>query len=814
MKKLLLGLSSGLSILLPTAVLSFNHYSANNSQKNINLKSNSEEHDNTKYTIEIDGKQLIFNSKSEIQDYLTNKIKINRFVGKKEYSNFDWQINMDSNLLNEVDYSKIKPLYKDANGNSVTSQKLAIDSYLPDYAFVEKYFDHAGREFDNPEDAKNSISNNIDKDIVENLFYELEDKQGIKRYYNPLVSSDIKKFIRDFTNDKLKISEEKQEVEAYEINYLKNKIPKSYILYSTLNDGKFFSELFTRMFTNFVSDNDIKNNFFVKINFINAFSLNNKVFARPYFKYWSSSEDYINNRKTYKWQTSNDGKELYKYVDYNWFNKYFSNAALNLNFPSRNKYWLVNNWIKQKFKGQFTNEEYYGPGWLTKVKERRNVYYFSKRAHIKYREFLLSLKSSQKFLDFDNLEMKTDTFIVDNENKTYNGVNLQENLGLDKTIAILDFAECNSFGLQISSYFDKERMLEKIKYKKNNLDFFQFMKDAINTFNLNINTKNSIINSLSLIKNNNKIIWNFLINKFKEIINKFQNNIFSEAKNIKVNLELTRNSVRNSHFKKESSNLTANLLSISKNIIDKIAENKKNIILLNKQPIIFNNNKQKHNVSNYKNSVFNDFLVTINLGEYVEKEQFLSLLQKQKNKFSKYKYFDKSSNYFYLNNIGPKTFLNFIQQEKINNENYIRLNNSYNEEKTFRSEQDRLKYIDLLKSYGLRPESRYVISGLQEKLQAHGIELPLNEINFNDKKTIKENYRAILQKLILPSTEKIYYLENGKYYILNSNFFNLWNIELDNKKYYFEDSDKIAAFIESYINKKAKPYNLGDKNEN
>jgi len=66
----------------------------------------------TKYVIRIDGKEMIFNSKDEIVKYLVNKININHFIGKKEYKNYDGEIDMNSNKLNLVDFPNLKKLIK------------------------------------------------------------------------------------------------------------------------------------------------------------------------------------------------------------------------------------------------------------------------------------------------------------------------------------------------------------------------------------------------------------------------------------------------------------------------------------------------------------------------------------------------------------------------------------------------------------------------------------------------------------------------------------------------------------------------------
>ena len=106
---------------LPIALIS-----TKTSNLKINDKTNSNKNENklidkqknitdvkTKYVIRIDGKEMIFNSKDEIVKYLVNKININHFIGKKEYKNYDGEIDMNSNKLNLVDFSKFKIYHND-----------------------------------------------------------------------------------------------------------------------------------------------------------------------------------------------------------------------------------------------------------------------------------------------------------------------------------------------------------------------------------------------------------------------------------------------------------------------------------------------------------------------------------------------------------------------------------------------------------------------------------------------------------------------------------------------------------------------------
>ncbi|MDD7897586.1 hypothetical protein PUW95_02510 [Metamycoplasma hyosynoviae] len=182
---------------------------------------------------------------------------------------------------------------------------------------------------------------------------------------------------------------------------------------------------------------------------------------------------------------------------------------------------------------------------------------------------------------------------------------------------------------------------------------------------------------------------------------------------------------------------------------------------------------------------------------------------KEQNDFSlkrKIGYIDDYLNYFNLKGLQTFKFKNFIQYRETKNNSLIyQLNNSYSPLTTFKDDAEIIDYLRKIKIDGIKPLARYIIVGLESTLSSNGIKMLLNELGFNDPSTITNNYRAILQKLILPSTEKMFYINNGHKYLMNLKYFNLWNIELNNEKYYFENSRDITKFIIKYVNLNAKP---------
>ncbi|MDD1378652.1 hypothetical protein PT310_03370 [Metamycoplasma hyosynoviae] len=182
---------------------------------------------------------------------------------------------------------------------------------------------------------------------------------------------------------------------------------------------------------------------------------------------------------------------------------------------------------------------------------------------------------------------------------------------------------------------------------------------------------------------------------------------------------------------------------------------------------------------------------------------------KDQNAFSlrrKIGHIDDYSNYFNLEGLQTFKFKNFIQHKETKNNSLVyQLNNPYSSLTTFKDDAEIADYLRKIKIDGIKPIARYIIVGLESTLSSHGIKMLFNELGFNDPSTITNNYRAILQKLILPSTEKIFYVNNGHKYLMDLKYFNLWNIELNNEKYYFENSRDVTKFIIKYVNLNAKP---------
>ncbi|MDC8937836.1 hypothetical protein PR241_01135, partial [Metamycoplasma hyosynoviae] len=238
----------------------------------------------------------------------------------------------------------------------------------------------------------------------------------------------------------------------------------------------------------------------------------------------------------------------------------------------------------------------------------------------------------------------------------------------------------------------------------------------------------------------------------------------------------------------------------------------KEITYYNDKPIFYNNDDKNKfiNLSN-KTRNNNDYFDCINLNEKINKTEIMNVQDtiKEQNDFSlkrKIGHVDDYSNYFNLEGLQTFKFKNFIQYKETKDNSLVyQLNNSYSSLTTFKDDAEIADYLRKIKIDGIKPIARYIIVGLESTLSSHGIKMLFNELGFNDPSTITNNYRAILQKLILPSTEKIFYVNNGHKYLMDLKYFNLWNIELNKEKYYFSNSRDVTKFIIKYVNLNAKP---------
>ncbi|WP_235193139.1 hypothetical protein, partial [Metamycoplasma hyosynoviae] len=520
-------------------------------------------------------------------------------------------------------------------------------------------------------------------------------------------------------------------------------------------------------------------------------------YGKAYFESFSSNNDN-------EWIVNNDKTELYKHVDEEWLKKYYYDLEVLKNSEIANKF--VNNNFKREYSKRI--EEVENPNYGKGGGRHRGPHAGPKPSESKYIkhtywDHLAKLKGS--FLDFKNLTLIAKQFKPDNYYITV----------LDK-----DKWTYNNFGVEINVEFDKENFKNKMNNLKNKFDespeklkmFQSLLINAIRKLNINQENKDEAEKYFE-----NQIIdattWNMLYDVFKNEINKFielgLNNNDKNYMGLKFDdlTTLYKFKLDNSWNNLENDLKLMNIF----NILIVGLEDIQKITYYNNKPTFYKNSQNKFiNLSN-KIKINNNYFDCITPNEKINKIEIMNVQNtiKEQNDFSlirKIGYIDDYLNYFNLEGLQTFKFKNFIQYRETKNNSLIyQLNNSYSQLTTFKDDAEIADYLRKIKIDGIKPIARYIIVGLESTLSSHGIKMLFNELGFNDPSTITNNYRAILQKLILPSTEKIFYVNNGHKYLIDLKYFNLWNIELNNEKYYFANSRDVTKFIIKYVNLNAKP---------
>ena len=779
-KKLLLGTLTLLPILpvvlLSTSAINNKKIENNNTNKNSMIKNQTvRQNSKLKYVITIDNQEMTFDSKEEIYKYLVNRVQVNGYLGKKEYKNYDGQIDMDPNKLNLVDFSKMKKAYKDIHGNYSDDLDSVIRSYLPEFAIVKRYYDHRNQPFKDPEAAKNSIIQNSADDIVDNLFYKLNyhyNGQTIEKHYNPYNKYDIEELMQDIYDRKV-LGTETKTFQALKLN---DEDGNERLLSYKGQIENFFTTLFNNAIKDFTNQ-AAKKRYKVTLKLPRMDNMNYPNYGKAYFKNFASDS-------SNEWQYNGTQTEIYKYVDEEWIKKYFEELeVLKKNdkaneFVSKN----FNRYYSKRLTKKIKNPNYKPNG------NGHQREYFTRAYYNHYAD----LKGD--FLDFKYLNLAAENYhdeyqiitILNHDRWTYNNFGMEINVEFNKNdfenkINSLknEFMEkSNSFNKFQNLLINAIEKINKTKYRNyfNNLDngnsllkmLYEVFKQQLNDFTIN-NTNNKQSNYVGLKFNDSKIYYQ----------DKNDNNWTNSL----INLNLWK---------------SFNGLSVNINTI--------NITYYKTLPIFYKNENYNFiNLTNKdkKSNEYFDFIKPNEIIELINNEKFTES-QKQLAKERKLNYIDNYSNYFYLENLETFKYKNFIQYKESSNGSY-QLNNSYSPLKTFKNDTEVNAYLKRIKEDGILPETRYTIVGLESTLDSNGVKMLLDELGFNDPSTITNNYRMILQKLILPSTEKIFYLNNGHKYLLDLKYFNLWNVKINNEKYHFESSQAITKFIINYVNLNAKP---------
>ncbi|ACF07361.1 Uncharacterised protein [Metamycoplasma arthritidis] len=745
-----------------------------------------------KYAITIDNKEMTFDSKEDIYKYLLNKVQVNGYIGKKEYKNYDGQIDMDPNKLNLVDYSKMKKAYRDIHGNYSDDLDSVIRSYLPEFAIVKRYYDHRNQPYKEMEDAKNSIIKNSTDDIVDNLFYKLNyssNGQIIEKHYNPYNEYDIKELMQDI-HDRKVLSNSTKTIEALKLEA--DDGSERFLTYKGFTDN-FFSTLFTNAIKEF-TDQAVKNRYKVTLKLPRMDNMNYPDYGKAYFNSFSS-EGYN------EWQYANsDRTEIYKYVDEDWIKTHFKalellkNGQLAKEFVDKN----FNRYYSEKLWKKVKNPRYNLKGPRGSSFKYTTVSYWNHYADLK-----------GKFLDFKSLNL-----VAKNNEKNTEYI----------TVLNHDRWTYNNFGLEVNVELDKDNFETKMNNLKNEFKeesdrFAKFEKLLTNIIKKLVGIRTDEIHFPWKRKKyffdyeNKHDLLKMLWNVYEENLNNFIHSAAQDENKIYAGLRFDESKTYYRRKKEDplSSWESLDLIKVFSCLEIKI-EKEKVFYRGTIQPIFYKNKAHEFvNLTNKKISS-NEYLDFINPNEIQQMENNSEFIKSQKE-FAiqrKINYIDNYSNYFDIKNLTKFKYKNFIQYKESLNGSY-QLNNSYSPLKTFKDDTEVNEYLKRIKEDGILPETRYTIVGLESTLDSHGIKMLLEELEFNDPSTITNNYRMILQKLILPSKEKIFYLDNGQKYLLDLKYFNLWNIKINNEEYHFESSPAITQFIKKYVDLHAKPIAKGVK---
>ena len=537
---------------------------------------------------------------------------------------------------------------------------------------------------------------------------------------------------------------------------------------------------FTTLFNNAIKDftnQATKKRYKVTLKLPRMDNMNYPNYGKAYFKNFASDS-------SNEWQYNGTQTEIYKYVDEEWIEKYFEELeVLKKNdkaneFVSKN----FNRYYSKRLTKEIKNPNYKPNG------NGRQREYFTRAYYNHYAD----LKGD--FLDFKYLNLAAENYHDKNE-----------------TITVLnhDRWTYNNFGMEINVEFNKNDFENKINSLKNE---FMEKSNSFNKFqNLLINViekinKTKYRNYFNNLDNGNSLL-KMLYEVFKQQLNDFTINNTNNKQSNYVGLKFNDSKIY--YQDKNDNNRTNSLINLnlwkSFNGLS-VNINTINITYYKTLPIFYKNENYNFiNLTNKdkKSNEYFDFIKPNEIIELINNEKFTES-QKQLAKERKLNYIDNYSNYFYLENLETFKYKNFIQYKESSNGSY-QLNNSYSPLKTFKNDTKVNAYLKRIKEDGILPETRYTIVGLESTLDSNGIKMLLDELGFNDPSTITNNYRMILQKLILPSTEKIFYLNNGHKYLLDLKYFNLWNVKIHNEKYHFESSQAITKFIINYVNLNAKP---------
>lgn len=803
-------LSIGLSLLVPSipiaTTIAISKYNGNTK----------------KYEMLIDNQVKTFNSKQEAIDYLIKKgdPKIERHVGEKHFKNNDGIVNYKEDLLAKYDVNNIKPAYTYKNGTHTWNRQNVIDDYLSKANIDPYYLDLAGNEYETENEAKQAILQNINEDIMDNLFYEVQTSTGVK-YYNALVESDIKRMLNDL------ISEGAREGLLEEKNALYLQNDKGDKRLWVEHESNTITKVFDSLIDAYKKSLD-KKVYRIELSLKHRWDAGRRWFYKDHYAKFGKYETLEGNDS---WTLSNDGMTLYKDVDHDWIQKYLLSEKFGKSIKDGDWNTIINSFTEELEEKIINHPDNVGK---RQTKWKNHYYYYYGKQTLKFNN-----NAKNQFFDFKNLEMYAGT----KSNEYIKHGDYKQNKDVPAWLA--------------SSIFDSG----KRSYHNYGLDIsIKKIKNDYDVLSNDLNNK-GIINKAFIEKELNNIFDN---NEFKKVLSTFSNVFYNYITQF-ISFILSKHKIENWSYNKkllldfnkfesiengESKNLDNftyfyDLFEfiLKKGVISSlIARMYSKVYLLNNKPFLANNDiknifgfKMIKNIENRKvtstivnlNETENNFSELIDKMKKNENIDVIENYQTLDKTIDKIKHFlKKQIRYAKENTIEfsasknnyEEQLLNFLKSNKqlvlpesdklklitlktfiYHKENRFRFNIPYSDKTTFINEESLKKFKKNILEEGLIPEIIYKIHGLEGLLKDNDITLPDDFLKFNNKEIILQNYYMLLDKLIQPSKNKIYYQKNKKYILLEANFFNLWKFKFNNDVYYFENEYNIYEYVKKYV---------------
>lgn len=739
---------SSINYLICSAIsMSCTYKEPQNELKKIN---NSNSHNkNTIHEIIIDGQKYLYKN---INDFVKNFDIESRT--KNMLAVGDYSINDEKRFLNNekeymiLDENAFKKLYKTKYNENVENIEDAYQSYLEDFAIVQKYF-ASNKDFDSFNDAKNFNIDKIKKGIEAYCYYYNKNNKIYSKEIDPF----SEKSVNNFLNSYIKKLTNKSDNEINEEDF------KNYYLCDVKNENNDEKEILTK--EKFNLKNIIRKIF---ENVKKAISYNIEI---------SLTKDL--GSKPLKFESNDMG---YKFI---------------LNEEQKNKGW------KLKEKDLIIYNEWDFDKWKTflfNLKEKNLIDVSNKNFETEEeKEKINNLKYIKKFLgtniknifDINNLKIKTNKFIRDTYTEDWRYlVWYFQNIVSDFYIGTKFGNEEYGLGIKVNikRNIDISKILKNLEISsgvKKNIDFQlkDFYKTLINTisaeelnlfisskeidgfvdnkriiFDAKTNIKEDLTNNL---KNMDIFILNSIKNHFKNMIeDSFSKNVI---KTNTLNFLLREENCNDYHFL-FLNNKNISFFETLKNLNNDwiLIKNKKIEEIKNIGEINFNNSIEKHEEESFLNFCF--FNMQKKHPENKKIKKYMPLIFKGKEfRMKKFYILYEDLMEFQKNDILPL----YIEENK---EYFIK------------------KITDFYKNKFL-PSKKYKLIITKNK----------GKIYFNSKELLLSN---IYNSLKIKSSKE-YIINTKTLKVYKNKIFNIYQFKINNQKFDFLTYNDINLFFKKFV---------------